>query len=441
MLVKTKKLTKLLMLNSYGSISRGCIAYGIGCIESIKASMPEAEITIWSIRSKDDTLWSQYGVQVEQHPWITRHKSKLVTVFRMLSRFCFDLAVCLFSRLARRINKRSAVLYEEFDAIIDPDMDGLNDTNYGIITTLVNLLFAFLTRIVVRKPITLVPASIGPFNSLLSKTAARFVLNRENLITVRGERSKEYLKEIGVNKPEIVLAADLAFLLDPGDRDRVTEILDLEGISKAKRPLVGISPSQEMGRWSFSGYGTETEKRKKYLILMAKIADYIIEKIGASIVFVPHSVTDPYYEGLSDGSAARDIHQKTKNKQNVKIISSDYTAHEMKGIIGSFDMFLSCRMHPAVASTSMGIPTIAITYGKKFDDVIGGTMNQYERIINIERSDIDDVFERAKANVDFVWANRDKIKAELKERTIIAQERALLFGKLLKGIVEKGGNS
>jgi polysaccharide pyruvyl transferase WcaK-like protein len=53
----------------------------------------------------------------------------------------------------------------------------------------------------------------------------------------------------------------------------------------------------------------------------------------------------------------------------VRIVTGDYNAHELKGIIGQCDFFIGSRMHSCIAALSQGIPCVGIAYSRKFEGV------------------------------------------------------------------------
>ena len=415
-------MTRVLFLNSLGSINRGCIAVQTGCIKSIRASMPDAEITIWSARPDNDTAYDEYSVKICQHPWGNRKKSLLVTA--LVSSWN------LFIALIRSIGKKQKA-NTPYDVLISLNMDGFNDRQYGIFFVVQGLVASFFPKIILKKPIMLIPASIGPFRSRLVKRAARYVLNRFDVVTARGEISLEYLQKIGVNKPRVYLAADLGFLLPSCSRERAENILQQEQITTNGRSLVGLSPSIEMGGWSFPAIKTDAEKKDKYTELMAKTGDYIIEQCNAMICFIPNVAADPYTKESADTIAARQIIKRMKHTDEVKITSDSYSSSEIKGIISKCDMFFSCRMHAAIAATSMCVPTVVMAYGTKFDDVIGGTMGQQKCMVRIEANP-EQILAELKSKLDYVWKNRDIIRNELKLKSELADKQALQFGQLVK---------
>ena len=116
--------------------------------------------------------------------------------------------------------------------------------------------------------------------------------------------------------------------------------------------------------------------------------------------------------------------------------ASNYLPDEIKGIIGSCDMFIGCRMHSTIASTSQGIPTITIACADKFYRIIGKTMGQEEYIVDIRNQSVDELLAEMKSKLDSLWENRAKVNEELRERVKIAQQQAMLYGKLIKELVE-----
>lgn len=167
---------------------------------------------------------------------------------------------------------------------------------------------------------------------------------------------------------------------------------------------------------------------------MAETADYVIEQYNAVVCFIPNVAADPYGKESADSIAAKQIIKQMKHPDKPKITADSYTASEIKGIIGKCDMFFSCRMHSAIASTSMCIPTVVMAYGTKFDDVIGGTMGQQKCMVRIEASP-EKIFNELKSKLDYVWANRIAIKNELKVKSELADKQALQFGQLVKQAV------
>ncbi len=261
------------------------------------------------------------------------------------------------------------------------------------------------------------------------------MLNSFNIVTIRGKKSLEYIKNIGINKPEIKLLADLGFLLPPSSFEQINKILRLEGIVTNEKPLVGFSPSIEIGSWAFPSIPSKTEKNEKYLDVMANTADYLIEKYNCLICFIPNVAADPFTKESADTIAAKKIISRMKYAKHTRVTSDTYSASEIKGIISKCDIFFSCRMHAAIAATSLAVPTVVMAYGMKFDDVIGGTMGQLNYLVRIDDTP-EQVYSELKSKLDHLWKNRVSVKEELKMNSKYADELALQFGKLVKQTIQ-----
>ncbi|GAF84814.1 unnamed protein product, partial [marine sediment metagenome] len=124
------------------------------------------------------------------------------------------------------------------------------------------------------------------------------------------------------------------------------------------------------------------------------------------------------------------------HKPAVKLLQGEYLADELKGIIGSCDMFLGCHLHPTIASTSMGIPTTVIASSDKYHRLIGKTMGQKAYIVDTRNCPPHELLTQIKARIDSLWANREAIKQELEKRAKMAKEQAWSYGKLIEELAQ-----
>jgi polysaccharide pyruvyl transferase WcaK-like protein len=287
--------------------------------------------------------------------------------------------------------------------------------------------------IVSGRPVVVWSAGIGSFNNRLTRFLARFVLNRVDMILAREEVTKDYLKALGINKPKMYVTADHAFSMEPVPSNRVAEILANEGISRNENPLIGISASQLIHRYAFPGVNSRDGKYHKYVEVMARTTDFLVDKLNAKVMLVPHVIT-PVED---DRIISRNIYERVGSKDNVMLVKGDYRADELKGLIGMCDMFIGCRMHATIASTSMGVPTIAVVYGQKSLGIIGDMMGQEKYIVEIGNYEPEGLLDELKARIDSAWGNRESIKKELVVRAQAAKERTLLNGSLIKGLLKE----
>ena len=164
---------------------------------------------------------------------------------------------------------------------------------------------------------------------------------------------------------------------------------------------------------------------------MARTVDYLIDTLNATIVFIPH-VTERW--GNDDRTVADDICKIVIHKQKIVSIKNEYTAEEIKGIIGQCDLFIGARMHATIASTSMCVPTVAIAYSHKTHGIIGEMLGYNNYVLDVRNRSFD--YDVLVSTTNDVWNNRLKIRKELELKMKHIKQRALLNSKLVKALIE-----
>ena len=430
-------MTKILLTGSSDSLNNGGMAMALSTADTLKKFIPDAKFSILSsCFSVDSKRYAPYNINVIERAWRgdrIRTKQRLLRLIMVATLTSITLFNCIlwrifFNKILKQ-NKFSARGTKDFvtsDIIIDISGDSLTE-DYGF-----PIGYEILLGIITGKIVVIYAQSIGPFRNRLTQFLMKLILNRVNLITTREVITKRYLQEVlGINSPRIYLTAESAFLLKPASDERINKILLSEGINPNEKPLIGISPSRIIHRYGFPDCKSPGEKYQNYIKFMAKITDYMVEELNATVIFIPHVVAP----NNDDRVVSYEIYQVIRNKHKVKLITSECTADELKGIIGICDMFIGCRMHATIASTSMHVPTIAIAYSHKTHGIIGEMLGQEKLVIDIRDFKSNDLLSELKSKIDYAWKNRDFSRNDLTEKMKVIQERALLNGKLVRDLL------
>jgi len=407
-------MVSILFTNTNFSWNKGSVAQVVSTIAILKNFIPYTNFAMISLFPSLDLKYSKkynvkvigYFSQTSFEPLIYGYHILLSLIrcvfWKVLSKLHFDASSLL--------NERYLEAYAKADIIIDLSGDSFADTK---ITSLLNCI-NILPGILLGKPVVLFSQSIGPFRRL-SYSIVKFCLNKSSLITVRGEITKRYLENMQISAP-IFLVADCAFILKSEPLQRVREILYDEGISKGNTPFVGISMNAMLD-----------DKNGNYVNLMAQISDYLVERLNAQVVLVSHSFRPP-----EDGRfVAVKVYEKAVNKSKIKLIKNEYSAEELKGIIGLCDVFIGARMHSNIAALSSYIPTIAISWSHKYYEIMK-TVGQEKYVYYIEKNN----FKELASKIDDLWYNRNEIRKTLVTKIKIQKKLALLGGKLVKDLVD-----
>lgn len=273
-----------------------------------------------------------------------------------------------------------------------------------------------LTKLM-NKPVITYALGVGPIHSTLGKILTRAALNRVDLITVRDLESKKVLDNIGVYKPPIYITIDPAISLSQPDTVRINEIFITENMPKNEK-LVGIS----IRSWSM----WNSKKYTDMVNVLAQVADYIISKLNAFIVFIPMQFT----EGDDDRHIKADIFSNMYYKNRAHIITTEYTLQELLGIVGQMDVMIGMRLHSLIFAAATNVPMVGLIYDPKvkgFLDMIG----QERYTIDIKNLDYDTLIPK----IDDAWKNKEKIKRDLESKMDKIKERALFNAELVRDLV------
>ncbi|MGB8217137.1 MAG: polysaccharide pyruvyl transferase family protein [Candidatus Methanoperedens sp.] len=419
-------MTKVVIVNTTHFANKGSMGRIEGIISCLERTIPQVQITILHRYYKKDKdsfvkqlIEEHPNLEVKEHPWFIDYDSNIITAMSSTVRFCL---LTTWHNIFRKLGLPLKDELQRCNVIIDLNLIEPNEGIYFTMTVgdffaLLNTWYTTMTG----KPVMVCSATIGPYKGRFLRYLASYVLNKVDIITLREEYSQNYLSTLGVTKPRIYLSADLAFLLKPADTERILAILGSMDINMDEKPIVGIAPTAMMH---------PLFKQQQYVQLMTELSDYLIKDLNATIIYITHT--------YQDKPITESIYQQVKNKHTVRILPS-LSASEIKGVIGMCDIFICSRFHALVASTSLAVPSLGIVaYSKgKFHGIIGEMMGQENYLLDVDNEFEYDVFSaKLKSKVSDLLIHRNLIAENLKERTKIAEERALLNGKLIKELID-----
>jgi polysaccharide pyruvyl transferase WcaK-like protein len=225
------------------------------------------------------------------------------------------------------------------------------------------------------------------------------------LITFRDEKSKSLAQEIGITKPPIHVTADPVFLLNPpygGILDPAAKEEGIEGDSLR----VGIS----VRPW---------ESQVDYPTLVAKAADMIVEKLGASVFIFP-------FQHSQDFHVCRQVQSKMKNPAH--LVEKIYPVNVLMGLLGRMDMIIGMRLHSLIFSAAHGIPSLGICYDPKVSSVM--------ELLDLPCVDVQSMTEDSILQPFLgLYKNMDRVHDDLIARTGKLKELAARNVELLKGLL------
>ena len=194
-------------------------------------------------------------------------------------------------------------------------------------------------------------ASVGPFteNPKAEKAFTKH-LKGLSLITARESATVDYLRTLGVCD-NVVPCADPAYVVAPEIKANATR--------QGDKYTIGINLSPLSIR--YTDYSEE-----EAINAQAKTIERLIKAFDASIVLIPHVVSD-FREVDDDLRYLR----KVKNaispecRQSLSLLESDPGFIGTKKELAKCDLVIAARMHCAINALAAHVPTILVAYSRK----------------------------------------------------------------------------
>ena len=261
-------------------------------------------------------------------------------------------------------------------------------------------------------PVMIYAVGAGPLKDPAAQEAVRACLDRAAAITVREAAARRVLEDAGVRR-EILVTADPALLLQPEPFD--DESLPAE--FRTDRPLVGMSVREP-------GSAAPDLSEDVYHQLLANAADYMVDRFGAEVVFVPME------RGVLDMQHSHAVIARMLFPQHAAVLKGEYRPGQVLSLLERLDFAVGMRLHFLILAALAGVPFVALPYAGK----VGGFLDQ----VGVEAAPIERVNAgRLTAHIDRSWDHRRSLAQRVAKALPKLQERARdnqrLLLKLLAG--------
>lgn len=202
-------------------------------------------------------------------------------------------------------------------------------------------------------PVMVYAVSAGPLKNPTARKLVGRALNGAAVVSVRDRQGRQLLEDAGVRR-EIDLTADPALLLEP--EPLPPDTLKREGLESHHR-LVGFSVREP-------GPAAPDIDVERYHAMLANAADFMVERLDASIVFVPME------RKKMDTQHSHAVVAQMRCAPRATVLKGDYTSRQILSLIGNFDFAVGMRLHFLIFAALQGVPFVALPYASKVQGFI-----------------------------------------------------------------------
>jgi len=257
-------------------------------------------------------------------------------------------------------------------------------------------------------PVFVYAVSIGPLKKAENKQMVVEVLNTVDRITVREGEAKRMMHEMGIEL-DIEVTSDPALLMQ--EESWTLEALKAQGIN-SEIPLVGFSLREP-------GDAAPELNIDQYHAVLANAADFMVERFGAQILFVPMERGEN-----KDIQHSHAVISRMSSAHRASVLSGDYTSGQILGLVGRMAFAVGMRLHFLIFAGIQKVPFVPLPYASKVSGFLSDLEMPMPAITKMNTG-------KLCALIDRSWDRRDRIKKQLEEKVPQLQERAKLTNTLL----------
>jgi colanic acid/amylovoran biosynthesis protein len=263
-----------------------------------------------------------------------------------------------------------------------------------------------------RRRMLILNVSMGPFQGRLTRWLLKQVLKGVSQVFVREPKSYEHLLNAGVGSEKIEVIPDLVFSL----REAAGELkISAMNDNVAKIAITLRTP-------------LETQERKKYLLIIANLIDYLIETKNAYIFIIPHTKSTP--DQSDEELELQKLYNLVRRKDRVILIPFNPSPNLVKSLYKTMDLVISSRLHGIILSRPTPVVAIPITWKYRYR----GIMEQ----LGLSDYCVDSLdFEKIKDKIDECWVRRIQIRAKQQKVTRDLLEEFQLLRRKLRSYIEE----
>lgn len=265
-----------------------------------------------------------------------------------------------------------------------------------------NLRFKTLAEFICKKYV-LLPQTYGPFLDQKIKRWSASVIKKAFRVYSRDARSKEYIHGLLPSR-EVIETTDLAFILPYKVHERDNQ----------ENLRVGVNVSGLLWKGGFikdNQFGLNFDYREfiEKTIIQLK-------KSNAEIHLIPHVID------MAENSYDDDYKKQKELSQRYDVVLAPAFRNpiQAKSYIATMDFFIGSRMHSTIAALSCGVPTLPVSYSRKFEGLFESI--DYPYIIH--------------GNSDSLAVALDKVENAL-NRLLDIKEKVVKSQEKVKGIINE----
>jgi len=271
-----------------------------------------------------------------------------------------------------------------------------------------------------RRPLILLPQTIGPFKSQRAAAGAAKVIHGAAAVYARDPLSVQCAGDIA-GDVEVSETVDVALFMPYQKRVAVD----------AHTVTIGLNPSGLLWKGGFT-QDNQFGLKDDYRAVVRMVIRALLRMPGVTVELIGHDIMGPNAGNTEDDYYVCKLLQK--EFPLCRVAPFFYGPVEAKSYISGLDLLVGSRMHCCIAAYSSGVPVFPLAYSRKFEGLFAGKLN-YRHLADLVADDRNQVLSGLSDTVDRL----DSIKAGMpgrlaeldKMRGLLVESLSHVIGGLL----------
>lgn len=245
-----------------------------------------------------------------------------------------------------------------------------------------------------KKPIIMLPQTIGPFYNVKEEKKAKRMMEQAAMCYVRDDISEKVAAKY-ISSKKIFKTIDMAFHMSyPTFRSKL--------LSDKKK--IGVSPSALLWNGGYTGtnqFGLKSD----YKLVVRNIIEYLQQE-NYKVVFLAHVLYGTASQPREDDYWL--CKQLQYDYPDTELAPFFYTPMEVKSFISSLNGLISSRMHCCIGAYSSGVPVFTLGYSRKFNGLFVDTL-KYQYGSDLRDDEMQTVIQK----LNYFLSDLSKIEEEM----------------------------
>lgn len=201
-------------------------------------------------------------------------------------------------------------------------------------------------------PLVLGPQTFGPIYTKFAEKWMKHIIKKSYIAIARDKLSYDFIRNL-VNRNDLKLSNDIAFELPYCKSKNL----------KSNKLKIGLNISGLLWSGGYSG-NNQFGLKIDYQRYIRSIIKYLLENDKFEVHIISHVILDDINNPEADNYVSSIIVKEYPEVIEAPLFKSPIDA---KTYISNMDCFIGSRMHATIASFSAGVPTIPVSYSRKFE--------------------------------------------------------------------------